>query len=165
MHKTSNETGLRASGGGWHDPYGGSPPGGPPPGGGGPGGGGWGPPPGAPPGGYGPPPGGGGGWGPPTGGGYGPPPGAIVREAPYGIHPVTGQPYSDKSKVVAGILQLVMPFGIGRFYTGHTTLGILQAVVTFGTCGIGCLWPFIDGIMMLQGNVTDSDGRPLRNGM
>lgn len=77
---------------------------------------------------------------------------------------MTGIPYSDKSKVVAGILQLVVPIGIGRFYTGHTTIGILQLVVSVVTCGIGCLWPAIDGIMMLMGNVPDAEGRPLRDG-
>jgi hypothetical protein len=30
------------------------------------------------------------------------------------------------------------------------------------TCGIGALWPFIDGIMMLSGSVRDAQGRPLR---
>lgn len=39
--------------------------------------------------------------------------------APYGRHPVTGQPFSDKSKTVAGLLQLLGLFGIagiGRIY-------------------------------------------------
>lgn len=85
--------------------------------------------------------------------------------APYGVHPITGQPYSDKSKVVAGLLQLFVPFGIGRFYTGHTTLGILQAIAVVVTCGVGALWPMIDGVLMLMGNVPDAQGRPLREGM
>jgi hypothetical protein len=137
--------------------------------------GGYGPPPGGPPpppgGGWGPPPGGHGGdpygYGPPKGGGWGAPPGAIQPQpgAPYGIHPVTGQPYSEKSKVVAGLLQIFMPFGLGRFYTGHTRLGVIQMLVVIFTCGIGSLWPFIDGIMMLTGSVPDSDGRPLREGV
>ncbi|CKW98023.1 Conserved membrane protein of uncharacterised function [Mycobacterium tuberculosis] len=49
--------------------------------------------------------------------------------APYGRHPVTGQPFSDKSKTVAGLLQLLGLFGIagiGRIYLGHTGLGIAQ---------------------------------------
>lgn len=81
------------------------------------------------------------------------------------MHPVTGQPYSDKSKVVAGLLQIFIPFGLGRFYTGHTKLGVIQAVVVVVTCGIGSLWPIIDGVMMLAGSVPDSDGRPLREGV
>ncbi|MGX1271933.1 hypothetical protein RKD18_005127 [Streptomyces phaeoluteigriseus] len=39
-------------------------------------------------------------------------------EAPYGVDPM-GRPYSDKSKIVAGILQLFLGYlGIGRFYVG-----------------------------------------------
>jgi hypothetical protein len=91
-------------------------------------------------------------------------------------HPPTGQPfpvaapfgqplgYSDKSKVVAGVLQLVLGgFGAGRFYTGHIGIAFAQIAVTWLTCGFGALWPFIDGIMMLVGKVPDAQGRPLRD--
>ncbi|MGI9208927.1 MAG: TM2 domain-containing protein, partial [Rhodococcus sp. (in: high G+C Gram-positive bacteria)] len=30
------------------------------------------------------------------------------------------------------------------------------------TCGIGGIWPLIDGILMLTGKVRDEHGRPLR---
>ncbi|MFO0547247.1 MAG: TM2 domain-containing protein [Polyangiaceae bacterium] len=159
------------------------PPGGGPP----PGGGGYGPPPGG--GGYGPPPGGGGFGGPPPGGGFGgpppgpggfggppgpggfggpPPPGMggpmAAPNAPYGIEPTTGMPYSDKQKMTAGLLQIFLgSFGVGRFYLGYTGLGIAQIAVTWLTCGIGAIWPLIDGIMMLTGKVPDSQGRPLRD--
>ena len=155
-------------------PGGGPPPGGygAPPGGYGapPGGGGYGAPPGgggygAPPGGYGPPP-----------GGYGPPPpapgmggpmggmGMMQPHAPYGVDPLTGMPFSDKSKMVAGLLQIFLgSFGAGRFYTGHMGLAIAQIAVTWLTCGAGALWPLIDGIMMLMGKVPDAQGRPLRD--
>lgn len=125
-----------------------------------------------PPGGYGgPPPGG---YGPPPGG-YGPPPpgpgmggpigaGAMQPAAPYGIDPVTGMPFSDKSKMVAGMLQIFLGWaGAGRFYTGHMGLAIAQIAVTWLTCGAGALWPLIDGIMMLTGKVPDAQGRPLRD--
>ena len=128
---------------------------------------------GPPPGGYGPPPGGMG--GPPQGGypgGYpgggmpgmpGMPGGMVSADAPYGIEPTTGRPYSDKQKLTAGLLQIFLgSFGVGRFYTGHTGLAIAQIAVTWLSCGIGGLWPLIDGIMMLTGSVTDSNGRPLR---
>ncbi len=82
--------------------------------------------------------------------------------APYGRDPRTGRPFSDKSKIVAGILQLFLPFGIGRFYSGHTGLAVAQLLVTFFTAGIGAIWPFIDGIVLLAGNPTDPDGRPMR---
>ena len=121
---------------------------------------GWQPPPPqqGPPQGWQPPPPG---WQPPPGPyGYGYPPNPA---APYGIHPITGIPYSDKSKVVAGVLQLVVPLGIGRFYMGDTNIGIAQLLVTLVTCGIGALWPFIDGILILVNDTaTDAQGRPLR---
>ncbi len=59
--------------------------------------------------------------------------------APYGIHPTTGLPYSDKSKLVAGLLQLLLPLGIGRMYMGHTGMGVAQLLVTVFTCGLGAL--------------------------
>ncbi len=131
-------------------------------------------PPPPPGGGYPPPPGGGSPYGygpPPAPGGYGGPPGMpggmpgmqmASPNAPYGIEPMTGLPYSDKQKMVAGLLQIFLgTFGVGRFYTGHTGLAILQLCFGWLTCGI---WPLIDGIMMLTGKVTDAQGRPLREG-
>ncbi|WP_243060796.1 TM2 domain-containing protein [Nocardioides sp. SR21] len=100
-------------------------------------------------------------------GGYAPPPAggfaAPNPAAPYGVHPVTGVPYSDKTKLVAGLLQILIPLGIGRFYIGDTKTGVWQLVVTILTCGIGALWPFIDGIMILATDSKDAQGRPLRS--
>jgi Domain of unknown function (DUF1707)/TM2 domain len=81
-------------------------------------------------------------------------------EAPYGREPMTGQPYSDRSKIVAGLLQLFLPIGIGRLYTGHAGIGIAQLILSL--FGLGVLWAFIDGIVILAGRPTDSHGRPLR---
>lgn len=73
-------------------------------------------------------------------------------------------PQSDKSKMVAGLLQIFLGgLGIGRFYLGYTTIGVLQIVVTIFTFGIGALWPFVDGIMILLGKVPDAEGRALRD--
>jgi len=116
------------------------------------------PPPGhtAPPPGYTPPPGYGG-YPPPGPGGY-PPPG-FDPNAPFGVDPLTGRPLSDKSRVAAGVLQLVLPFGIGRFYIGDTAIGIAQ-LLTCGGCGI---WSLVDGIVLLVNGGTDSQGRRLRD--
>lgn len=94
-----------------------------------------------------------------------PPPGAygVSSTTPYGIHPVTGIPYSDKSKLVAGLLQILIPLGIGRFYIGDNKTGVLQLVVTLVTCGIGALWPFIDGIIILATDSKDANGYMLRS--
>lgn len=89
---------------------------------------------------------------------YAPAPGA-----PFGVDPLTGIPYSEKSKIAAGLLGIFLGgFGVGRFYTGHIGLGVAQLVVTLVTFGFGALWGFIDGIIMLASNPTDAEGRPLR---
>lgn len=88
-----------------------------------------------------------------------PPPGSVpgYRGDAY------GQPLSDKSKVIAGLLQIFLGgLGIGRFYLGYTTIGVLQIVVTVLTLGVGSLWGFIDGIVILVGDVPDAQGRKLQ---
>lgn len=86
-----------------------------------------------------------------------------VPGAPYGVDPRTGLPYSSKSKLAAGLLQIfVGGLGIGRFYTGHYGIAIAQIAVTLVTFGVGAIWPLIDGILMLTGEPKDSDGYPLR---
>lgn len=119
-----------------------------------------------------------GGYGPqqPTGYGYqsvGYGQAAPVQNAPWGVHPVLGLPYSQRSKVAAGLLQIFLgEFGVGRFYTGHTGLAVAQLLVcfvgivgAFFTCGITLLvflWPLIDGIVLLASDSLDAEGRPLR---
>ncbi|MDO5082609.1 TM2 domain-containing protein [Arachnia propionica] len=77
---------------------------------------------------------------------------------PYGFDP-TGRPYSDKTRLVAGLLQLFAGgFGAGRFYTGHTGIAIAQLL----TCGGLGIWALIDAILMFSGSVDDVNGRPLR---
>jgi TM2 domain-containing membrane protein YozV len=85
-----------------------------------------------------------------------------VAGAPYGVDPY-GRPLSDKSKLTAGLLGiLVGSFGVGRFYLGYTNIAIAQIAATWLTCGLGGIWPLIDGIMILMGKVPDVDGRTLR---
>ena len=104
---------------------------------------------------------------PPYGAAPGPYPGP---PAPYGAQPgapwgvdAYGRPLSDKSKIVAGLLEIFLgSFGVGRFYLGYTSIGVAQILVTWLTCGFGALWPLIDGIMMLMGKVPDAEGRTLR---
>lgn len=103
--------------------------------------------------------------------------------------PVTGQPYSDKTKLAAGLLQLLpgglaVIGGIGRLYIGHTTIGVIQIVLSVVAWVSACcaavgsflflplvllvvpfgawLWFVIDGILLLTGRVTDNQGRLLR---
>lgn len=77
--------------------------------------------------------------------------------APFGVDRY-GRPYSDKSKIIAGVLQIVLgAFGTGRWYTGHYGIAVAQLL----TCGGLGVWSLIDGIMMLVGEPTDPQGRPL----
>jgi len=81
----------------------------------------------------------------------------------YGVDPRTGLAYSSRSKVVAGLLQLLIGgLGIGRFYMGHSGLGVAQILVTVFTCGFGAIWGLVDGIVILAGEPRDVDGLPLR---
>lgn len=87
-------------------------------------------------------------------------PGGVVS---YGVDPRSGLAYSHRSKVVAGLLQLLIGgLGIGRFYMGHSGLGVAQILVTVFTCGFGALWGLVDGIVILAGEPRDAEGLPLR---
>lgn len=106
--------------------------------------------------------------------GYPPPypqysaPGAYYDPAaPFGRHPVSGQPFSDKSKTIAGLLQLLSLLGIGgigRFYIGDIGMGVAQLLVGWFTCGVGLIWSIVDAILILTDKVHDPQGRPLRDG-
>jgi len=70
-----------------------------------------------------------------------------------------------KSKIVAGLLGIfVGGLGIHRFYLGYIGIAVAQIIVTICTFGIGALWGFIEGILILVGTAitTDADGRPLK---
>ncbi len=72
-------------------------------------------------------------------------------------------PKSDKSRVAAGVLNIVVP-GAGRLYLGYLAHGILQLFVSIITCGIAWIWPLIDGIVILSGGVKlDGYGRRLED--
>ncbi len=107
--------------------------------------------------------------------GYPPPyPGYPDASAPHGRHPVTGQPYSEKSKVTAALLQLLGLFGFlgfGRIYLGQIGLGVAQLLTcllaTVATWGIGIavpiIWGIVEAILILTGRVHDRRGLPLRD--
>lgn len=100
----------------------------------------------------------------------------VGPDAPFGRDPITGEPLSDKSKVAAGLLQILLGgFGAGRFYIGSNGVAVAQLLLLiFGwltvVLGIGVLvllglgvWVLVDGIVMLVGNAKDGNGRRLRN--
>ncbi|MCX2733003.1 DUF1707 domain-containing protein [Saccharopolyspora sp. NFXS83] len=90
---------------------------------------------------------------------------------PYGMppHPFENRTRSDKSRLAAGLLQILLPFGIGRFYTGHTGIAVAQLLLFFLggmiTCGVGSvaavIWCVVDGIVLLSTESTDAHGRAL----
>lgn len=49
-------------------------------------------------------------------------------------------------------------FGVHRFYSGHTGIGVLQ-LLTLGGCGI---WTLVDLIIIATGGYTDSKGNPIK---
>ncbi|MDQ2987259.1 MAG: DUF4339 domain-containing protein [Armatimonadota bacterium] len=74
---------------------------------------------------------------------------------------VPAKPKSPLSRTAAGVLNIFVP-GVGRMYLGHVTIGIVQLVATVCSFGVLYVWPFVDGILMLTGSVTeDGMGRQL----
>lgn len=71
--------------------------------------------------------------------------------------------YSDKSRLVAGLLQIFFGgLGVGRFYLGYYGYGI--AMILTSLIGIGIIWGIVDGIMILTGHVEeDGEGYLLRD--
>jgi TM2 domain-containing membrane protein YozV len=91
--------------------------------------------------------------------------GAASLLSPMWQGPGTAPPpgWQPKQKIVAGILGILLGgFGIHSFYLGNSKKGIIQIVASVVTCGLLGLWGFIEGIMILIGNVnTDAYGVPL----
>ncbi|MBI1757586.1 MAG: DUF4339 domain-containing protein [Fimbriimonas ginsengisoli] len=83
------------------------------------------------------------------------------RHAPITTQPgsmLYSGPRSDKSRLLAGLLNILLPFGVGRMYLGYAAVGVLQMVLAL--CGVGVLWSFFDGIIILAGGVRfDGYGR------
>lgn len=111
--------------------------------------------------------------------GYGMAAYGIGPMAPYGVDPATGQPLSDKSKLAAGLLQLLLSLfgipGVGRLYAGHIGIGLTQLLGAIASYVLICvfiglftfwaflLWGIIDGIVLLAGsNARDGQGRLMR---
>lgn len=81
---------------------------------------------------------------------------------------VNGKAYKQtisgqKSRLIAGLLGIFLGgWGIHNFYLGNSNKGVTQIIVTIITCGVGALWGFIEGILILAGSInTDADGNPL----
>jgi len=71
---------------------------------------------------------------------------------------------ATKSKLAAGLLGVFLGgLGIHRFYLGYVGIGIAQILVTIVTFGIGAIWGFIEGILILTGSMNkDAKGNSLK---
>lgn len=79
---------------------------------------------------------------------------------PEGIHYT---PEMQKSKLAAGLFGIFLGgLGVHNFYLGFIGKGIAQIILS--PCfGIGALWGFIEGILILTGNINrDANGVPLK---
>ena len=74
-----------------------------------------------------------------------------------------GYPYVPRSRMVAGLLQIFLGgFGIGRLYLGYNRVALGQ-LFTFPIFFIGGIWGFIDGILILCGQIEyDANGVPIK---
>jgi len=70
-----------------------------------------------------------------------------------------------KSRLAAGLFGIFFgSLGVHRFYLGYVGIGIVQIIVSIVTLGIGGMWGFIEGILILVGSFNkDARGRPLRD--
>ncbi len=76
--------------------------------------------------------------------------------------PTAFLPVSDRSRVLAGVLNIVLP-GVGRMYLGYVAQGVVQLLTTV-FCGVGYIWALVDGILMLTGHTKiDGYGRVLQS--
>lgn len=78
--------------------------------------------------------------------------------------PLTGV-YGPKSRLVAGLLGIFLGgLGVHNFYLGNTTRGVVQIILTCCTCSLAGIWGFIEGILILCGNInTDANNIPLKD--
>jgi len=72
----------------------------------------------------------------------------------------SNRPLSDRSKLAAGLLQILLPFGAGRFYTGHYAMAVAQ--LCFSLVWVGVIWSVVDGILILVQGGIDAQGRQLK---
>ncbi len=78
-----------------------------------------------------------------------------AQKSPVGV--------GNKSKMIAGLLGIFLgAWGVHNFYLGFTKKAVIQIIVSIVTCGIGGLWGFIEGIMILCGKqAVDANGNAL----
>ena len=70
--------------------------------------------------------------------------------------------YEPKSRIIAGLFGIFMGgIGLHNFYLGYSGRAVAQLLTTVFTLGIGSVWGFIEGIMIIAGsykNNLDANG-------
>ncbi|MDR1450213.1 MAG: hypothetical protein LBI84_08465 [Propionibacteriaceae bacterium] len=135
------------------------------------------------------------GYAPPTPGYYAPDPAAALAvpprqkpthtsgqpfgwspDAPYGRDHATGEPLSNKRKIIAALGELFLGcFGAGRLYIGDLRTGLAMAGLTVAAIFASVVfaygwmlwvalgfWWVVDFILIASGHVRDGDGRKLK---
>lgn len=58
--------------------------------------------------------------------------------------------YQENKKILAGILAIMLGgFGVHKFILGYTKEGVLQILMSFFSCGLAGIIPFVEGIIYL----------------
>ena len=58
--------------------------------------------------------------------------------------------YQENKKILAGILAIMLGgFGVHKFILGYTKEGVLQILMSFFSCGLASVIPFVEGIIYL----------------
>ena len=82
-----------------------------------------------------------------------------VRQATSSLSTEQKKEQQNRWLITLLLCWIVGVFGVHRFYTGHTTIGIIQ-LLTLGGCGI---WTLVDLIIIITGNFKDAQGNPIKN--
>ena len=58
--------------------------------------------------------------------------------------------YQENKKILAGVLAIMLGgFGVHKFILGYTKEGVLQILMSFFSCGLASVIPFVEGIIYL----------------
>ena len=58
--------------------------------------------------------------------------------------------YQENKKILAGVLAIMLGgFGVHKFILGYTKEGGLQILMSFFSCGLAGIIPFVEGIIYL----------------
>ena len=58
--------------------------------------------------------------------------------------------YQENKKILAGVLAIILGgFGVHKFILGYTKEGVLQILMSFFSCGLAGIIPFVEGIIYL----------------